>query len=294
MQAVLTIQNGPEAGRRQRVRPGERLRVGRPGKADWGIADDALLSDAHFAVECDAGGCRLRDLDSRFGTRVNHGPVTRAALRDGDRIEAGWTAFAVRIESTAGAERPKPVAPAPTVPTPEVHPVTRLLRRQAEPLYALLDAARDPQVLALLRASGEEFESLYEGAKGEELADFAPYLVRLSGRSVFLDRLLRAGWGQSWGVFLTTYQPFHEVRRHFRRFLLVRFEDGTEAYFRFYDPRVLRVYLPTCNRAEVGAFFGPIGCFMLESPERGALLRLTPDARGVRTETVAVTAAANG
>src|SRR5262249_26873291 len=103
--------------------------------------------------------------------------------------------------------------------------VLKLLRRQGGTTFALLDAARDPKVLPLVRSSGEPHQSLYEGGQGELLADFAPYLVELSRSPGLLDTLLQQGWGRSWGLFLTSYQAFKEVRRHFRRFLLVRFED---------------------------------------------------------------------
>jgi hypothetical protein len=40
--------------------------------------------------------------------------------------------------------------------------------------------------------------------------------------------------------------------------------------FRYYDPRVLRVYLPTCVTVELRTVFGPIECFWMEgeSPEK--------------------------
>ena len=36
--------------------------------------------------------------------------------------------------------------------------------------------------------------------------------------------------------------PVDELRRHLRRFLLVKDESGRQLYFRYYDPRVLRLY----------------------------------------------------
>jgi len=44
---------------------------------------------------------------------------------------------------------------------------------------------------------------------------------------------------------------------------------GKDMYFRFYDPRVLRVFLPTCTPEELSDFFGPIAGFLIESAERG-------------------------
>ena len=46
---------------------------------------------------------------------------------------------------------------------------------------------------------------------------------------------------------------------------------GERVYFRFYDPRVLRVYLPTCSSSELKGVFGPVGRFVVEGPEGQAL-----------------------
>ena len=57
---------------------------------------------------------------------------------------------------------------------------------------------------------------------------------------MLLDRLVREGWGERWGIFLTSAAPFKEVRRHFRRFLMIEMLETTEKlYFRFYDPVIL-------------------------------------------------------
>src|ERR1700758_3214926 len=93
---------------------------------------------------------------------------------------------------------------------------------------AILDAARDPKVLETLRKSDQRYQSLYEGAKGEELAEFAPYLVELPSDSALIESLVRDGWGKSWGIFLTAASDYRETRRHFRRFLLVKAPDGRQ------------------------------------------------------------------
>ena len=160
------------------------------------------------------------------------------------------------------------------------------LRNQDVPLFALLDAARDPQVLALLSVSEEEHQSLYEGSQGEELAAFAPYLVRLPRESALLERLASAGWGQSWGVYLTSDRPFDKLRRYLRQFLLVKLADGREAYFRFYDPRVLRLFLPTCSPAETERFFGAVERFLVEAEQPTTLLSFAASAEGVKQETL--------
>jgi hypothetical protein len=174
------------------------------------------------------------------------------------------------------------------VPT-SAQDLLQFLNGQAEPLFALLDAARDPRVLEVLRLSGARHRSLYEGAEGKALADFAPYLVELPLDSPLREPLVHEGWGRSWGVYLTCPQPFAEVRKHFRRFLLVKSEeDGRTLYFRFYDPRVLRIFLPSCTPAGAAEFFGPIREFFVEAVDPGILIRLAPGDHGAVQTTQAV------
>lgn len=66
-----------------------------------------------------------------------------------------------------------------------------------------------------------------------------------------------------------------------RQFLFVKDEDGKELYFRFYDPRILRLYLPTCTKTETAAFFGPVLRFLIESEDARSLLVFQQDERGI-------------
>ncbi len=158
--------------------------------------------------------------------------------------------------------------------------------REGDGLHVVLDASRDDRVFALLAASHVEFQSLYEGAQGEELADVAPYLVILPTDDRFLDDLVAEAWGDAWGVFL--YAPgvsFRDLRRHLRRFLRVRDElTGKTLIFRWYDPRVLRAFLPSCDAAELAQFFGPVSRFALEGWEGDAFLRYSHSPRGLSVE----------
>jgi hypothetical protein len=111
------------------------------------------------------------------------------------------------------------------------------------------------------------FDSLYEGKSKIDLAAVGPYLFHLNTGSGLLEWFSSEGWGNSWGVFIHTPIPFQELYRHCRRFLLVRTEDQQELYFRFYDPRVLRIFLPTCSREQLKEFFGPITYFIVEDQD---------------------------
>jgi hypothetical protein len=211
--------------------------------------------------------------------------VNAAVLTDGSTIVAGETAFAIRIEpdepatvASASAALAPPAAVVPP-PTPQDR-LLPLLRRDVQPLFAVLDAARDIRILALLVHHKEECQSLYEGAEGAKLAQVAPYLVRLAPDSPLLEAIVKEGWGKSWGVYLTSAADFQEIRRHLRHFLQVKLRDGEQVYFRFYDPRVMRVFLPTCTAEEAGQFFGPIKRYVMEGEEPDQLWEFTTIGRG--------------
>jgi hypothetical protein len=167
--------------------------------------------------------------------------------------------------------------------TSSVHDcVIQALQEQKGSVYAILDAARDPLILARLFDCTEEHQSLYEGTKGDELMAFAPYLVALPRGSAFLETIVREGWGKCWGVYLTCEEPFKEVRKHLRHFLMVQMEAGKQVYFRFYDPRVLRVFLPTCNTQETIEFFGPIRQWLVEGDDPAEVQILSVESRRLR------------
>ena len=130
--------------------------------------------------------------------------------------------------------------------------------------YAVLDAARDPEVLRVLRRAGQRSQSLYAGPRAEVLARGAPYLVAVPRGSHFRRVLWDHAWGESWGIFVASNAGFTAVRRHLRRSLRAVLPDGREALFRFYDPRVLLVYLPSCLNDERLRFHGPITRFVCE------------------------------
>jgi hypothetical protein len=167
--------------------------------------------------------------------------------------------------------------------------------REKKHLFALVDAARTfglPKFLAGQPAPGQPtrlearglIQCLYDGKSARDLRDFAPYLVEIGGETALLKSLLEKGWGQAWGLWFSCPLPFAEVRRHLRRLLVVKVEGGADMFFRFYDPRVLRVYLPTCTEAERKDVFGPITEFFLEDEEPSTCLVLTNGPRGLLTE----------
>jgi len=142
-------------------------------------------------------------------------------------------------------------------------------------LYMLLDAARDQRIYGWLTELDEAVQrrSLYQGDVGDSLAHVSPYLLAVRGDQPDSLRFAEAGFGESWGLFVTSSAGFDDVRRHLRKFNIVYREDGTPLVFRFYDPRVLRVFLPTCTESELRRFFGPIDAFLAESEDGDTFIR---------------------
>lgn len=141
-----------------------------------------------------------------------------------------------------------------------------------EHVFAVLDGARDPRVHAMVTDSPLPHRCLYIGALPTPLARAAPWLVQLMRNASATRSLLTAAWGKSWGVMVRAPVTLPEMHRHLRRFLRVRDERGRTLLFRYYDPRVLRVYLPTCNEAELDQVFGPIESFHMEAEDPARLL----------------------
>jgi hypothetical protein len=139
-------------------------------------------------------------------------------------------------------------------------------------VYTILDAARDERIYPTLLEANREYCCLYRGDMAQELAEVAPYLVTLEPQAPFTTWLISHGWGDSWGIFLESSAPLEVLRRHFRRFLMVYDEQGKPLYFRYYDPRVLRVYLPTCTATELDTVFGPVRRYYVEGEDDQTLL----------------------
>jgi hypothetical protein len=68
-------------------------------------------------------------------------------------------------------------------------------------------------------------------------------------------------------IWFCSLSEFDEVYNHFRKFLIVETEDLEKLYFRFYDPRVLRIFLPTCSSSQLDEFFGPVDRFICEDED---------------------------
>jgi hypothetical protein len=139
-------------------------------------------------------------------------------------------------------------------------------------IWMILDGARSIEIFRMLLAYHLEYSCLYSGPLTGDLEMAAPYLVQLDHGYRDTHRLIQRAWGNSWGIFLRSETSLKKLRRHLREFLVVRDTKGNRLVFRYYDPRVLRVYLPTCVTSELRTIFGPIERFWMESERAGEML----------------------
>lgn len=162
-------------------------------------------------------------------------------------------------------------------------------------VYLLVDAARDDQVSDLLyQLKPEEYTCLFEGHWAEDLAFVAPYLVALQTQAAWTKTYIEQAWGKDWGVYLETDIALPQLLGHLRKllFMPVQSTPPKSLYFRYYDPRVLQIYLSHGDDAEKKLLFGPIKNYWIEDEASGTLTKYassdvagaTPAATAVTTE----------
>jgi Domain of unknown function (DUF4123) len=140
-----------------------------------------------------------------------------------------------------------------------------------EPVYAVLGGASVPGLVKKLYEFEPDYCCLYRGELQADTAAVAPYLVQLEPGSELAAWIFGEGWGAHWGIFVQSSANLRKLRNHFREFIKVELPDRRTVLFRYYDPRVFRSFLPACNAAELGKFFGPVQSFVVEAetPEAG-------------------------
>ncbi len=167
----------------------------------------------------------------------------------------------------------------PTQPSRSVGELAYQLLEGAGRLYAIVDAARDEQILTIVRKLGIQVQCLYTGDEAIRLAAYAPYLLSFNDTPHPLSRYLVYGWSRQWGIFLRSESSADAVSSHLADFITVMHPDGHDAYFRFYDPRILPVFLSSSTADILVKFFGTvIDCFLVEDDSGNTLdrYRITP------------------
>nr|WP_233124980.1 DUF4123 domain-containing protein [Agrobacterium vaccinii] len=104
-----------------------------------------------------------------------------------------------------------------------------------------------------------------------------------------LDWLIDNGFGKRWSIFLRSPLQLADVVRHLRKFTVIEDEGGTVHFFRFYDPRTLRQYLPIFTPEQNGAFFKGVDAWFCEHDLRpDELLKFTANAGTLHREVISL------
>ncbi|MHC5109563.1 MAG: DUF4123 domain-containing protein [Planctomycetota bacterium] len=161
-----------------------------------------------------------------------------------------------------------------------LHPVIRHVARTGDHLYGVADAARDKDLAYSAPAEfGRTIDWLFYPDAARHMLPVAPYLVPIEIQSKYpfkgcehFDRWA-SHVGNSAGILLLTRVDKETLLKHLRYVFHAQAEDGHRYYFRFYDPRVLRDFLPSCSEREFIEFLGPSSCVLYES-ENGQAMHL--------------------
>jgi hypothetical protein len=136
-------------------------------------------------------------------------------------------------------------------------------------LFAVLDACEAPEVLKRVAEVGSDRAvCLFRGKLESEILAVAPYLIRVDNS--ILDWLVKTFWDEPCGIFIIAKSNLTKMQKHLRKFLVVNLPGKEIAYFRFYDPRVLRSFLSTCLKTELREFYGPIEAFGVQENHNAA------------------------
>lgn len=333
---TLTVSDGPSAGQMVFAMPP--LLIGRSPEADLCL-DDPRVSQSHARVVAEEGAAVLLDMVGR--TFVNGQRVSRAVLRDHDRITVGGTDVQVSLQGARPAPAEPPAAPAETArPTtaltslplvdpvkvpgaefglyhlgdPSLEPARRTgpdfvlpvaadagwrfgawpTFRPSHPagvLYAVVDGAQKLELAFAAKLAGYDPVSLFVGKQAPQLGGVAPYFFAVPAGAPYF-----AAWAESVGgnagILIDSPADPATLFTHLRGVFVVQDETGQEYFFRYYDPRVLRKYLPTCTAQELAEFFGPVRTWICDNETGDGYLAYSRGPEGLLQETLGMLAVA--
>lgn len=132
--------------------------------------------------------------------------------------------------------------------------------------FAVVDAAQDDRLYPLIQQCAGR-ACLLSGKLAPVVAAAAPYVIAVDEAEPLIGMWRQHGGGRNWGWLCETTLALDGLRRHLRKFLQVSLPDGMVAQFRFYDPRVLTVYLPSAPPDQLGQWFDGVHQFAVEGME---------------------------
>ena len=145
-------------------------------------------------------------------------------------------------------------------------------------LYAIIDCAQHETIYTRLKQHADVYLSQYSNDVPDSLKAAGPVLYQLRKDNALSAWIITQGYQNNWFIlFPSLGQTMIDLRRHFKRFAMVESPEGKAMYFRYYDPRVMRNYIPSCNEEERRYIFAKLSCFWAQSPTANSYVQLNND-----------------
>jgi Domain of unknown function (DUF4123) len=125
-------------------------------------------------------------------------------------------------------------------------------------VHAVVDGAVVPGLPARLAAADlAGWDCLLRGALPDAAAKAAPYVAELAEASPFTDWLLGEAPAvhPGWGVLLVSHHALLPVREFCRSLAEVILPEGARRRWRWWDPELLAVVLPSCSASQLDEVF---------------------------------------
>ncbi|KIQ37857.1 DUF4123 domain-containing protein [Pseudomonas viridiflava] len=107
---------------------------------------------------------------------------------------------------------------------------------------------------------------LYQSTAYEAIVECGPMLVEITTNET-LQKLFRDKWRSDSGIWLESNSSHIELIEHLRSLVHVKLESGMTALFRYYDPRITRLWLTAMDTVQRDYLLGPIVLIRLPSNE---------------------------
>lgn len=131
-------------------------------------------------------------------------------------------------------------------------------------LFAVIDPARDPILFDTMTVLAPDGQCLFGGTLSEAVLRASPHVMAMPQPGALLDWWRQHGRGKSYGIACRGDVGMHALRLHLKTLLRVRLPDGRLVLFRFWDPRVLKIFMENSTPLEQARLFGPIRTFYSE------------------------------
>lgn len=145
-------------------------------------------------------------------------------------------------------------------------------------IYALLDAAKVANLREMIELSGLDHGCLFSGPTFDELADVAPWLVRLEPGYAFTRRLFEKGdapwelWDRDAGIFLRSALDLDSLRRHLKKFTKARDGAGQTYFVRFWEPGWTVPLIKAMTPGQAHKFLEPLHAVICHTGSEAVIL----------------------